>query len=873
MLARLLLRLGVSLLPLLALFSCLGVRSSTDSPKKTAELPKGRAMEGMAGRYGFRVDPVQFAAADRGLQGALVRTFVLGRPLPADQVVPDKRIAEVLKEQRPDGSFGRGPAGDASETNNQVLELLDLGVSPDRPELKRAVEWALGRPRADPEIANHLYFTQALCQMGQGSLPRVRASLRWLADHPEEWIAKGCPWTPAMAVKTLSAGREIEKSDAAIARGLTWIADNLNDAGCLSYWEPFGLLDCAGRVDHPQGRRIVERQLPMILRAQRPDGGWGDKSFVVFRALVRYGLLDPLRKLPPLPPDWRVVRSIPAPEGEPGSMVWEGQRLWVHDRKGNLALAVSPEDGRVLKTIKLPDGETCGIGAWDGALAAVQRKPKRVLQLDPETGAVRKEIVIEKMAAPVAIAQVNGKLWVSDGWLFPGCVIDPANPTVEEPGPGAGRLERRLAGPLPLSFAPTGDGVWHVEFWAPILIQSGPEGKLLDWGEKPFGGAVGGIAWDGKQLWAIDLAQKRICVIEKAAPAPKRRATGRAAGSAGAAKGGTVRREDGKVWIEGMDRYRVIDPVFEGIRLILAQRGESYSSEYIQGISGSAFRIGGICPCAPTCDNAMSPQDLIRLLGYEFEHVKIGGKGEELAAATRAAVARVKQEIDAGRAALVWHAFTNAEWDVVYGYDREKKQFLGRGSYAGNDKPFAEADEMRMGTCGGICDPLGVILIGRKAGQLDAPKAELDALQEAVRHARSQKNVDKLGGEKWVMLQGIACYDRWAREFRDDPKRKRGVGDAYCYGVYRSTHRAAAGLLREIAPKYPKGAEHLRQAAGQFEAEANVLDKGEKLLWWNSPEGPDAKRNAEAAALLKQVRDAYAAGITAIEQALAATPR
>ena len=219
-------------------------------------------------------------------------------------------------------------------------------------------------------------------------------------------------------------------------------------------------------------------------------------------------------------------------------------------------------------------------------------------------------------------------------------------------------------------------------------------------------------------------------------------------------------------------------------------------------------------------------------------------------------------------AALVWHAFTNAQWDVVYGYDAEKKQLLGRGSYAGNDKPFATADEMRTGQCGQICCPAGVLLIGRKTGKLDARKAELAALREAVRHARDQKNVDKLGGDKWVMLAGIACYDRWIRDFKD-PKRKRGVGDAYCYGVYRSTHAAAAGFLREIAPRHPKGAAHLMRAADHFKAEAGILGKGRKLLWWDSPEGPDPKRNAEAAALLQKARDAYAEGIAEIERALA----
>ncbi len=57
--------------------------------------------------------------------------------------------------------------------------------------------------------------------------------------------------------------------------------------------------------------------------------------------------------------------------------------------------------------------------------------------------------------------------------------------------------------------------------------------------------------------------------------------------------------EDKRVVLDGVDRYRVIEPLFEGIRIILSHRGEEYSPAYIQGISGAAFRIAGICPCTP----------------------------------------------------------------------------------------------------------------------------------------------------------------------------------------------------------------------------------------------------------------------------------
>ena len=35
----------------------------------------------------------------------------------------------------------------------------------------------------------------------------------------------------------------------------------------------------AGVVDHPFAGKIVEKEVLMLLRAQRPDGGWGEKPF------------------------------------------------------------------------------------------------------------------------------------------------------------------------------------------------------------------------------------------------------------------------------------------------------------------------------------------------------------------------------------------------------------------------------------------------------------------------------------------------------------------------------------------------------------------------------------------------------------------
>jgi hypothetical protein len=319
-----------------------------------------------------------------------------------------------------------------------------------------------------------------------------------------------------------------------------------------------------------------------------------------------------------------------------------------------------------------------------------------------------------------------------------------------------------------------------------------------------------------------------------------------------------------RVVLEGVDRYRVMEPMNECARVVLTHRGETYSPAYVQGIAGSAFRIGGICPCAPTCMDGMANTDLAKLFGYETELIQPGDKAENVGAL----VARVKDEIRRGRPVIVWHAFTNAEYDVVCGFDEERKLFLGRGSYAGMEEAYAEADEARTAASMEIAGPLPAIAIGEKTGAFDAPAAEVAALREAVRHAHSTKGLDTLGKEKWTFLEGIACYDRWVRQWRDDPAKAPELGDRYCLGIYRFTRRSAAEFLEEIAPRHAAGQEALLRAAGHFRAEADALDATTELVGWGKPAKVDAQRNAKVAELLGQARDEYVLATAALEEAL-----
>jgi hypothetical protein len=275
----------------------------------------------------------------------------------------------------------------------------------------------------------------------------------------------------------------------------------------------------------------------------------------------------------------------------------------------------------------------------------------------------------------------------------------------------------------------------------------------------------------------------------------------------------------------------------------------------------------------------MSTQDLITLLGYKVDAFPLFGEDVDLDIERPKVLAQVKDEIRAGWPAILWHAFTTCEWDVVAGFDDETQQFFGRGSYAGLGEAYAIADQARTTTCTAICPALGAILIGDKVRDFNAREAELSALREAVRHAhspipndREESTADQDEGsdEQWVMLDGLPCYDRWVRDFKADPPRLPTMGDRYCFGVYRSTHRAASAFMRELVPKYPEARAYLEEASGHFTAEADALHEAADLLFpaWKLPEQPSMAKNKRAAALLSVARDNYARAIDEIEKAL-----
>jgi hypothetical protein len=475
--------------------------------------------------YGFRHDPMDWVNECTSLEAALVRKDVLSQPKPGDEAILQKRIDEILAQQGEDGALSGHPLHAVTQTGKSIREAIELGAAPDDPRIKRAAEYVLRHNGVDEEgEALSLGMAQALRLVGLADESAVRDAARREIARADEWIHPwcGCPWTPVRPLKELWAAREADGGVLdVIARGLHGIAPKLNEAGCLDFNDPWGYLDLAGTVDHPLGREIAVKQIPMVLRSQQKDGGWGEESLTVFRVLVKYDLLTPLRELDPLPPDWEVVRSIPAPAGELFSLAWDGERLWVYDTEANEAIALSPMDGRALQRLTLPVQHVRAIGWWDGDLAVTQQLPtergwtseedtRRLLRVNTKTGEVEREIVLPDMHNIHGVVQADGQLVVADGFLNAVGIFDAADP--REP------RHCTLGSPGTIELAAQDGTVWHSDWLlTEIIFRSDLEGRLLDWGTKPFDGDLKGLAWDGDQLWALDTARGLVLALRRTA--------------------------------------------------------------------------------------------------------------------------------------------------------------------------------------------------------------------------------------------------------------------------------------------------------------------------------------------------------------------
>ena len=199
------------------------------------------------------------------------------------------------------------------------------------------------------------------------------------------------------------------------------------------------------------------------------------------------------------------MKQVSLPEGKWVSLTWDGKHIWSFDKGHEKAVALIPVDGAVIREITI---NHCDHIVWaDGLLITNCNEPKILQKVDPQTGRILQTRSIE-FVGDVCDCEVMGKkIIIGDGFECCISILDLEDQTYRD-----GQV---LAGAGPEYLAAQDNTLWHVDLWSHCLIRTGPDGRLLDWGEKPFWN-VTGLSFDGEHLWVLDGEHSCICAIEKA---------------------------------------------------------------------------------------------------------------------------------------------------------------------------------------------------------------------------------------------------------------------------------------------------------------------------------------------------------------------
>lgn len=478
--------------------------------------------------YGFRVDPFPWAAAEPTYVGALIRRDVLGEPLPDDEALIAARVEEMLAGQRPDGSL----AATSPRTALALYGLRFFGAGRDDPRVARAFRAALRQARAEEpddegvDRAGHLpmLLCKVLCDADVRDHAAVRQALRYYSEQIEQCLAQRKPWTLGIALAMLWSGRDVMDVSAALNRLITWLERRLERVASLDLLDIWHLIEALSQVGHPAARRCLMLMLPAILRAQAGDGSWRlfntERTYFVMLALSRHNLLDELRRLPPLPPCWREVRSLPAPGAAPSHLCGDGSLLWLVDgcclrdehAAAWAAYAIDPADGRVVRRLVLPRRPgMVSLCCWDSRpVICAGGRPPRLYLLDPAAGALTGETALEFAGDDLRkVVQVGHELLVAEAYPGPVWAYDSRRPGLRQP--------IRLSGASPLPLAWDGSLIWSLDAVTGLVTACRRDGTLVDWASSPVAPDQhrAGLAWHDGRLWALDTVARRLVQVER----------------------------------------------------------------------------------------------------------------------------------------------------------------------------------------------------------------------------------------------------------------------------------------------------------------------------------------------------------------------
>jgi len=171
------------------------------------------------------------------------------------------------------------------------------------------------------------------------------------------------------------------------------------------------------------------------------------------------------------PADGKVIRSIPSPGYWPSGLAWDGTNLWCSDIKGGqdveelyegVIYKLDPKDGTVLQTMPAPSKYPVDL-AWDGHyLWCVDNSSDELIQFSPNDG--------------TTIRSFKSPAWECQGLEFDGLYLWVSSSSLNEiymvmPDDGTVLLVMASPGPVAAGLCYDGKCLWNADYQDDLLYQ------------------------------------------------------------------------------------------------------------------------------------------------------------------------------------------------------------------------------------------------------------------------------------------------------------------------------------------------------------------------------------------------------------------
>lgn len=201
-----------------------------------------------------------------------------------------------------------------------------------------------------------------------------------------------------------------------------------------------------------------------------------------------------------------VTRQLESPASCPMGLAWDGERLWVSDRREDRLYAFDALSGSLVAELPSPGFQPAGL-AWDGrCLWCADQEEGKLYRIEPDTGLVVRT-VDAPWPKPTGLAWDGERLWVADERKRVICLVDPADGTTIRSFPAPAESPQGLAW--------DGRTLWCSDRKMDRVHGISPEGgEVLITLHSP-GPYPTGLACDGGDgLWSVDYQTDRCSSLE-----------------------------------------------------------------------------------------------------------------------------------------------------------------------------------------------------------------------------------------------------------------------------------------------------------------------------------------------------------------------